>query len=320
MENASGLLNIRPAAEWLEAAPKPQAFILDPILSPGTVALIYGQAGVGKSFLALGLALAAAGAGSMLGWTAPRPRKVLYLDGEMRPHQVAARLRLFGPLPPSLRMWLATEQDGPKLDLSTEKGIIRLAASWERAELVVIDSLSSLAGTTHRDPERWTEMRRFLAFQQSVGRAIVMVHHANRDGAMRGSSRRADAVDLIMALRRPRDWQPADGARFELRLEKPRDLTGADLLPIEAQLRTGPDGIAQWQWHRGGSAELHRAAALLQQGMSAEAVAKAIGVSPRKAYRLQKRARELGWLSAVPNGSGGGSSTPAPLQDWRSYY
>jgi len=32
------------------------------------------------------------------------------------------------------------------------------------------------------------------------------------------------------------------------------------------------------------------------QGMSAEAVAQAIGVSPRKAYRLQKRARELGWI------------------------
>ena len=45
-----------------------------------------------------------------------------------------------------------------------------------------------------------------------------------------------------MALRRPRDWQPADGARFELRLEKARHQSGAELAPIEAQLRTGPDG------------------------------------------------------------------------------
>jgi putative DNA primase/helicase len=123
---------------------------------------------------------------------------------------------------------------------------------------------------------------------------VVLVHHANRDGAWRGFSRRADAMDLIMALRRPRDWQPADGARFELRLEKARHQSGAELAPIEAQLRTGSDGLAQWHWHRGGSGALRRAIPLLQQGMSAEAVGKAIGVSPRTAYRLQRRARELG--------------------------
>ena len=296
METAS-LLTIRSAADLLEADPPRPSFILEPILSPGTIALIYGQPGVGKSFLALGLALAAAGAGRMLGWTAARPHKVLYLDGEMRPHQVAARLRLFGPLPPSLQIWLATEQGGPRLDLSNVDGLVRLVRSWGDPDLLVIDSLSSrVGGATGRDPERWSEMRYFLGLQQRHGRAVILVHHANRDGAMRGTSRRADAVDLIMALRRPRDWQPADGARFELRLEKPRDLTGPQLIPIEAQLCTRPGGIAQWQWHRGGSADLRRAAPLLQQGMSAEAVAKAIGVSPRKAYRLKRQARELGWI------------------------
>ena len=295
MENSTPLA-IRPAATLLEAVGAPQPFILDPILSPGTAALIYGPAGVGKSFLALGLALAAAGGGSFLGWTAPRPYNVLYLDGEMSPEAVAGRLRLFGPPPPSLRMWLAAEPEGPQLDLSTEDGIVRLMASWGAVDLVIVDSLSSLAGVTHQDPERWSEMGTFLAFQQRMGRAVVLVHHTNRDGAMRGISRRADAMDVIMALRRPRDWQPSDGARFELRLEKTRHQAGAGLAPIEAQLCTGPDGRAEWHWHRGGSAVLRRAAPLLQQGMSAEAVGTAIGVSPRTAYRLQRQARELGWI------------------------
>jgi hypothetical protein len=100
-------------------------------------------------------------------------------------------------------------------------------------------------------------------------------------------------MDLIMALRRPRDWQPSDRARFELHVEKTR---GAQFAPIEARLCPGVDGTAHWQWHRAGSAPLRLAAPLLQQGMSAEAVGKAIGVSPRTAYRLQRRARELGWL------------------------
>lgn len=216
----------------------------------------------------------------------------------MRRDAVAGRLRLFGPPPPSLRLWLATEQAGAPLDLSTEKGILRLMANWGEVDLVVVDSLSSLAGNVSGDAEGWTSMQRFLAFQRRVGRAVLLVHHANRDGAMRGTSRRADAMDVVMALRRPRDWQPADGARFELRLEKARH-QAADRAtgPIEAQLCTCPDGRrARWDWHRGESRALRQARPLLEQGMSAEAVAKAIGVSPRTAYRLQRRAKELGWI------------------------
>jgi hypothetical protein len=295
MDNST-LLAIRPAGQLLEPGPDARPFMLEPIVAPGTAALIYGAPGVGKSFLALGLALAAAGGGSFLGWTAPRPHKVLYLDGEMSRATVASRLRLFGPPPPSFRMWLASEQDGMELDLSTEDGIVRLMASWGDVDLLVIDSLSSLAGATQDDPGSWAATSRFLAFHQSQGRAIVMVHHANRDGAMRGISRRADAMDLILALRRPRDWQPGDGARFEVHVEKMRHHGGSALAPIEAQLRT-TDGRGHWQWSPAGNALLRRAADLLQQGMTAEAAGKAIGVSRRTAFRLQRRARELGWLS-----------------------
>ncbi len=139
-------------------------------------------------------------------------------------------------------------------------------------------------------------MRYFLGLQKRGGRSVVMVPHANRDGAMRGLSQRADALDLIVALRRPRDWQPPDGARFELRFEKPRHQMGAAAAPIEAPLCTGPDGRAEWQRHRGGSRDLQRALPLLQQGMSAEAVAREIGVSPPTGYRLRQRARELGLM------------------------
>ena len=165
-------LTIRPAHELLDSAAAPQRFLLDPILASGSAALIYGPAGIGKSFLALGLALAAARGGRFLGWTAPKPHKVLYLDGEMRREVVAERLRLFGAPPPPPRMWLATEQAGSKLDLATGDGILRLLAHWREVnvDLIVIDSLSSLAGTTGNDPERWSELRQFLDFQRQEGR------------------------------------------------------------------------------------------------------------------------------------------------------
>ena len=41
------------------------------------------QAGVGKTFFALNLAHAIATGGEFLGWKADKPRKVLFLDGEI---------------------------------------------------------------------------------------------------------------------------------------------------------------------------------------------------------------------------------------------
>ena len=43
---------------------------------------------------------------------------------------------------------------------------------------------------------------------RKAGRAVLMVHHANKQGLQRGSSRREDMLDLVMALHRPRGWKP----------------------------------------------------------------------------------------------------------------
>ena len=74
----------RIAAPDLAAAQLPErASILDPILSAKTLALLYGPRGLGKTFVALGIAWAAASGGSFLGWRASRPHRVVYVDGEM---------------------------------------------------------------------------------------------------------------------------------------------------------------------------------------------------------------------------------------------
>ena len=47
--------------------------ILDPILDSKTIALLYGPRGLGNTFVALGIAWAAASGKSFLGWRARRP-------------------------------------------------------------------------------------------------------------------------------------------------------------------------------------------------------------------------------------------------------
>jgi len=283
-------LPVLPASALADAPFQPADAILAPILSRGSQALLYGPPGVGKSFVALGIARAAAMGGSFLGWHAPRPHKVFYLDGGTAPAEMQRRLALFGPPPPTLRFSLAAETLGPVLDLAQADDQARLMESWGRPELVVLDDLATLAGLQSTD-DRWNELQRFLILQRRFGRAVLMVHQANREGQPRGSSRREDTLDLVLALRRPADWQARDGARFEIHVEKARSLHGANLEPIAAQLRG-----ERWQWGAARPETLVRGVALLEDGMGAEAMGRALGISRASAFRLQRKARQLGLL------------------------
>jgi len=124
-----------------------------------------------------------------------------------------------------------------------------------------------------------------------------MVHHANKEGEQRGISRREDVLDLVMALRRPSDYEPQDGARFELHFEKARGLFGAITDPIEAKLVTDDAGVARWDWRPAQVGELDRAAALLRDGLNPSQVAAELGISKAKGYRLRQKLVEMGLLA-----------------------
>src|SRR6185437_16851592 len=138
MQDATPLLPILPAAR-LRANLPPRGDLLSPWLGCDTAALVYGPPGIGKSFLALGIAWAVASGGSFLGWRSTRPRRVLYVDGEMGAAELSDRLALFGPLPdrlsPNLRIVPHDRPGGVRLDLGTEDGILRLMAGWNDPQL-----------------------------------------------------------------------------------------------------------------------------------------------------------------------------------------
>src|SRR6478672_5165280 len=101
MQNATDL-SILTAAQLMAAGRPLRSELLPPWLASDTRALIYGPPGIGKSFLALGIAWAVAQGGnqggnqggSFLGWQAPQPRRVLYVDGEMGAAEIGDRLAL----------------------------------------------------------------------------------------------------------------------------------------------------------------------------------------------------------------------------------
>lgn len=95
-------------ARDLMAADLPQRqFLLDPLMTTKTLTLLYGPRGLGKTFVALGIAWAVASGDGFLGWRAARPSRVVYLDGEMAAAEMRDRLGLFGPVPDQLEFMIA---------------------------------------------------------------------------------------------------------------------------------------------------------------------------------------------------------------------
>src|ERR1700720_3037580 len=67
--------------------------MLSPILPERSLAMLYAPRGVGKSWLGLSIGLAVAAGESLLRWSAPRQRNVLYIDGEMPRVSLQERLK-----------------------------------------------------------------------------------------------------------------------------------------------------------------------------------------------------------------------------------
>lgn len=68
------------------------------------------------------------------------------------------------------------------------------------------------------------------------GKSVLFIHHSGKGGQQRGSSRREDVLDTVIALRRPADYDPKNGAVFEVHFEKARGICGDAVVPFEARL------------------------------------------------------------------------------------
>jgi hypothetical protein len=158
--NASAIAPVS-AAELLDAGAPPRPDLLSPVISGNSNILVYGAAGVGKTFFALGITWAAAAGGSFLGWRASRPLRVLYVDGELGPEAMRERLALFGDPPPQLQVFLPDPGKG-RLDLTRVDDQHRLMERWGDPELVVLDSRRSLAPLRGGHGKRWEQFQHFL--------------------------------------------------------------------------------------------------------------------------------------------------------------
>lgn len=153
-------------------------------LVPGSVTLVAGEPGIGKSTLLL-QALAA---------LAESQRQVLYVSGEESGEQVRLRAKRLGALQPKL--WFVAETN---LERVIEH-MVSLAP-----EVVVIDSIQTMATQeSSSSPGSITQVRECAAtlVQQAkaTGVAVVLVGHVTKEGSIAGPRVLEHVVDTVVAF------------------------------------------------------------------------------------------------------------------------
>lgn len=226
----------------------PRVDFLSPIIQSGSVSMIYAKRGVGKTHVALGIAAALASGSNFLRWSVPEPKNVLYLDGEMPIQSMQQRLRSIEKIIPKenmgrLQVINCDLQPHGMPDLSSLEGQKAFQPYVDLADVIIVDNLSTLVRSgKENEGESWVPLQNWAIAQRGKGKAVIFIHHAGKSGQQRGSSRREDAMDLVLELRHPTDYDPDQNARFEVHFKKARHLIGDDSKSFEAWLQDG-----QWQ-------------------------------------------------------------------------
>ncbi len=292
--------------EFLALEIPPRAMLLNSILPERSLSMLFAPRGVGKSWLGLSIGLAVANGSPLLRWTVPRPRRVLYVDGEMLLCDLQARLNLIlaglgREMPHGNFSILAADNTEGGINLGSPEGQQALERYLDGVNLLVLDNLSTLlASGSEAASDAWLPIQNWLLHLRRKGIAVLIIHHAGVNGRQRGTSRREDALDVVIALRRPQNYSTKEGAQFEVHFEKLRQLAGEEALPFEAAVepfvsKSGAPGI-RWVSRNLEPPVFERATALFQAGKTVRQVAEAMGVSRSEAGRLRQRAEAEGLL------------------------
>lgn len=276
--------------------------LLTPWLPQQGLAMVYAPRGIGKTFFALGVAYACATGGEFLNWSAETRSRVVYLDGEMPAATMQERLQAMvnvddregveiGSAINNLKIVPQERQEPTMPDLATPEGQHLYDQVTAQADLIIVDNISTLcrSGVENKSDD-WNVVAEWALRMRRNNKTVLFVHHAGKGGQQRGTSKREDILDVVIALRRTSDDEPG-GASFEVHFEKARHLFGDAVNPFVASL--APDS-GRWSLEPLEDNTYRRVIHLAGEGMSVTEIAQEIGRNKSNVSRHLKKARDNG--------------------------
>jgi putative DNA primase/helicase len=211
---------------------------------------------------------------------------VFLVDGEMPGAELQKRLKEIQigaarkPENGFFRVLVGDLEDLGIGNLADPKVQARIDAELDGADVVILDNLSSLTTVIRdNDQDSWSPIQAWLLRLRRRGISVVIIHHAGKGGDQRGTSKREDVLDTSISLRRPPDYNPTEGARFEVHIEKGRGILGNDAKPFEAMLTVLATGETVWTIREIDDVNLARVRALAEDTeMSIRDIASETGI------------------------------------------
>jgi hypothetical protein len=281
--------------------PERRTFLF-PWLTEQSMTLVYSWRGTGKSFFILGIINAVTKGEKFGPWEAVEPVPCLYLDAEMPAGMLQERAEEMGigratKAPARLiSMNYALDLGLPRRNLIDPewRGQLSEILISGGYKLFFVDNISSLTPEIEENAKQaWDVINQWALELRFRGVSTVLLHHAGKSGAQRGTSGREDNVDTSILLKRPADFQVTDGCRFVCVFEKDRCTEGRQLLAeYEFQYQ---DGL--WTFANSKTKGREQVLKLLDQGKSQKQVADELSKDKGWISRVRREAINSGWLT-----------------------
>lgn len=232
----------------IKVIPK-RARLHDKWLCEGDLGYIFAPRGVGKTWLAMALPGAVSQKKPLGKWEAgDAAAKVLYVDGEMPLELTKYRSSglkieggevmylhheaMFNELGSSLNIGLASHREAIT-KLLVDKGL----------KVLILDNLSSLAsGVVENKGEDYEPISHWLLELRRRRITVIVIHHAGRNGLMRGHTKREDACSWIIELKDAKG-EGDPGAKFISHFAKPSRNTGEPMPDLLWHFTTDDAGL-----------------------------------------------------------------------------
>lgn len=219
--------------------------------------MVFAKRGLGKTWFGITLAKAIALGRPFLGYEVPKPRRVLFVDGEMPLADLQERFKAIGADKIDNIDILASEilyQEFHPLNINREEDrnlistmLDRLTEKGRRPELLIFDNLSSLRmGAEENDNSALDQILVWLMSLRHKGYSTLIVHHAGKTGEQRGASRLEDLLDTTIKLE-PSETASNEVASFDLSFTKTRGQR-PDPDQMTLKLEQEKNGILDWQY------------------------------------------------------------------------
>jgi len=190
-------------------------------LVAGSLVLLAGEPGIGKSTLFLQVAAAMARPGA----------PTVYVTGEESAEQVALRARRTGSVAPDVLLLAETSCDAVIDQLRT---VAPAAVVVDSIQTMVVDEVDALAGSVAQVRQ---VAARFQAWAKTGGAPVVLIGHVTKEGTIAGPKLLEHLVDVVVSL----DGEPGHDLRL-LRAAKNRFGTVAELA-LFAMGERGMEGV-----------------------------------------------------------------------------